>query len=150
MAYLDPAVVQSPPPQGWSDDELAVDVLRALGRSENVIHLLRRLPYLRQDIQDEKWEVYEETRPLSYLRGANAFGDRTAEDCCDQGLHKLGLMPFNVAYPPGMISLTAGREATFWIIDTDEGMYCDVLPQDLPNQPIFTRPHIPRRVICRR
>ncbi|KAK7931045.1 hypothetical protein PG985_001757 [Apiospora marii] len=128
LAYLDPAVVQSPPPQGWSDDELAVDVLRALGRSENVICLLRRLPFLRQDLHDEKWEVYEETRPLSYLRRAGVLGGRTPEACRSQGLHKLGLMPFDAAYPPGMISLTAGREGTFWIIDTDEGMYINVLP----------------------
>lgn len=124
MAYLDPAAIQSPPLQGWSDDELAVDELRALGRSENVIHLLRRLPFLRQDLHDEKWEVYEETRSLSYLRGAGFLGGgRTPEACRSQGLFKLGLMPFDAAYPPGMISLTAGREATFWVIDTDEGMY---------------------------
>ncbi|KAK8054316.1 hypothetical protein PG996_013617 [Apiospora saccharicola] len=113
---------------GWSDDELAVDQLRALGRSENVIHLLRRMPFLRQDLHDEKWELYEETRPLSYLRGDSVLGVRTSEECRDQGLHKLGLMPFDAAYPPGMISLTAGREATFWIIDADEGMYYDELP----------------------
>lgn len=123
LAYLDPAAVQSPPPQGWSDAELAVDVLRALGRSEKVIHLLQRLPFLRQDLHDEKWEVQEATWPLSYLRGASVLDGRTPEACRSQGLHQLGLMPFDAAYPPGMISLTAGREATFWIIDTEEGMH---------------------------
>ncbi|KAK7991329.1 hypothetical protein PG988_000123 [Apiospora saccharicola] len=140
MAYLDPAAVQSPPAQGWSDEDLAVDAVRALGRSENVIHLLRRLPYLRQDLQDEKWEVYEETRPLSYLRGADTFGHQTAEECRSQGLHRLGLMPFDASYPPGMISLTSGRDATFWVIDTDEGLIFpvglyvvdDTAPEDQP------------------
>jgi hypothetical protein len=45
MAYLDPAAVRHSPPEGWSDDELAVDVLRSSNRSDNVVDVLRYLPY---------------------------------------------------------------------------------------------------------
>jgi hypothetical protein len=37
MAYLDPAVIEYPPPSGLSDDQLAADILCSLGRSENAI-----------------------------------------------------------------------------------------------------------------
>jgi hypothetical protein len=44
-AYLDPKIIQTPPLESWSEVEIMADVLRALGRSEAVIDLLRHLPY---------------------------------------------------------------------------------------------------------
>ncbi|KAI0546596.1 hypothetical protein F4679DRAFT_557294 [Xylaria curta] len=121
MAYLDPAVIQRPPPQGWSDDKLAVDILRVMNRSDKAIDLLRHLPYVRQDLRDEKWEIYPETQPISYLRDGRLLRGKTAESCAGKDLHYLNMMPFNVEYPTGMISLTFGRDATFWVIDMDAG-----------------------------
>ena len=121
MAYLDPAVIEYPPPSGWSDDQLAVEILRALGRSEKVIDLLRHLPYLRESYSDERWQVYPETRATSYLRDVGWFKGQTAESCQGKNMLHLCLMPFDGDCPPGFIPLTYGREATCWIIDTDEG-----------------------------
>lgn len=121
MAYLDPTVIQHPPPEGWSDQQLAVDVLRVLGRSEKVIDLLRHLPYLRCNIDDEKWEIYPETRAISYLRDVDLLRSKPADSCRGKGLFDLLMMPFAADYPPDMISLTYGRDATFWVIDTEEG-----------------------------
>jgi hypothetical protein len=47
MAYLDAAAIEHPPRSGWSDSQLAVDILRVLGRSKKAIDLVRHLPYLR-------------------------------------------------------------------------------------------------------
>ncbi|KAF2963741.1 hypothetical protein GQX73_g9832 [Xylaria multiplex] len=121
MAYLDPSVIQRPPPQGWSDDQLAVDVLRKMNRSDEAIDLLRHIPYIRQDPKDEKWEIYPETRPISYLRDGWLLRGKTAESCAGKRLHHLNMMPFDAEYPAGMISLTFGRDATFWVVDTDAG-----------------------------
>lgn len=120
LAYLPAAVVQNPPPEGWSDDQLAVDILRALGRSETVIDLLRHLPYLRRDVHDERWEVYPETRSISYLTGVDLLRGVTVESC-SKGLGHLLLMPSLEDCPDGFISLTYGRDATCWVLDTDEG-----------------------------
>jgi hypothetical protein len=46
LAHLPPFLLLRPPSTGWTDAELAVDILRAFGRSEAVIELLRHLPYL--------------------------------------------------------------------------------------------------------
>ncbi|KAI0206819.1 hypothetical protein F4808DRAFT_8412 [Astrocystis sublimbata] len=119
MAYLDPADIQYPPPEGWNDDQLAVDILRALNRSDKVIDLLRHLPYIGRERNKPEWEIYPETRPISYLRDSWLLKNQTAESCADKGLHRLAIMPDDVDWPSGMISLTFGRESTFWIIDTD-------------------------------
>ena len=68
-AYFDPAEVRYPPDEGWSEEQLAINVLRALGRSEEVIDLLRHLPYIKPLDDDDQDEVDFETRHLSYLRG---------------------------------------------------------------------------------
>jgi hypothetical protein len=46
-AYLNPHTIGAPPPDGWSDEQLVVDILRTLGRTERVIDLLRYMPYIR-------------------------------------------------------------------------------------------------------
>ncbi|KAI8246726.1 hypothetical protein K4K57_005485 [Colletotrichum sp. SAR 10_99] len=47
MGHLHPEALQAPPETGWTDEELNVDALRTLGRSDKVIDLLRHLPYPR-------------------------------------------------------------------------------------------------------
>jgi hypothetical protein len=63
MAYLDPAQIECPPPSGWSDDQLAVDILRGLGRSGKVIDLLQHLPYLRENDDDKNVRFTQKHRP---------------------------------------------------------------------------------------
>ncbi|CAI0641654.1 unnamed protein product [Colletotrichum noveboracense] len=47
MGHLHPEALQTPSETGWADEELNVDALRILGRSDKVIDLLRHLPYPR-------------------------------------------------------------------------------------------------------
>lgn len=44
-AYFDFAEIRYPPGKGWSDEQIAVDIIRACGRSEEVIDLLRHLSH---------------------------------------------------------------------------------------------------------
>jgi hypothetical protein len=121
-AYFDPAEVRYPPAEGWSDEQLAVDVLRVFGRSEDVIDLLRHLPYIKQLDGDDKDEVYFESRHLSYLRDTSPFKFLTAEECRGRQLWDKLLMPHPAEWPAGLISLTKDVHATWWIIDTAKGL----------------------------
>jgi hypothetical protein len=124
-AYLDPNAIETPPPSGWTDEQLEVDILRVLGRSETVIDLLRHIPYIKSYLthrqHNPRYEVLEETVAINYLRTADLFEGATAEECKGKTLDDFCLMPVDAEWPAGFISLTGGREATSWVIDTDEG-----------------------------
>jgi hypothetical protein len=119
MAHLDPAWIEQPPPPGWSDEQLAVDILRVLGCSKQVIDLLRHLRYLQNNLDSSEFQIHSETSATSYLRNGGWFSRQTPKSCQGHNLGYLGLMPFAEDCPPGLISLTHGDMA--WIIDTDEG-----------------------------
>ncbi|KAL5119440.1 hypothetical protein ACEQ8H_002710 [Pleosporales sp. CAS-2024a] len=80
-AYFDPAQVRYPPDEGWNDEQLAADVLRAFGRSEEVIDLLRHLPYIKQLDGDDRDEVfYMQSGQVTQIRQRRSLGflDRAA------------------------------------------------------------------------
>jgi hypothetical protein len=116
MAYLDTDVILRPPPEGWSDEQLAVDTLQKWKRSERVIDLLRHMPYLSKNMGTVgKYEVYIETEACTYLRNCGWLKDQYGDP---YGL----MMPFEQESPAGLIPLSQGNDATVWMIDTDEGM----------------------------
>jgi hypothetical protein len=117
MAYLDPDEILHPPPEGWSDEQLAVDTLQEWKRSERVIDLLRHMPYLSKSIATfGMYEVYIETEACIYLRNHGLLQDKYTDP---YGL----MMPFDSEQdsPAGFIPLSMGNLATVWMIDTDEG-----------------------------
>lgn len=103
-AYLDPKEVRYPPDEGWSDEQLAIDVLGAFGRSEEVIDLLRHLPYIKQLDGDDKDEVHFETRHLSYLRDAWPCKSLNVEECRGKQLSDKLMMPRPADWPAGFKS----------------------------------------------
>jgi hypothetical protein len=121
-AYFDPAEIRHPPDEGWSDEQLAVDILRVFGRSEEVIDLVRHLPYIKQLDGDQKDEVYFESRHLSYLRDTSPFRYLTVKECQGKNLGDKLLMPIVEDWPAGFISLTRDQFATWWLIDTKKGL----------------------------
>ena len=121
-AYFNSTEIRYPPDEGWSDKQLAVDVMRAFGRSEEVIDLLRYLPYIKQFDGDSKDEVYFETQHLSYLRDSWPFKSLTVEKCQGKQLFDKLLMPSPEDWPAGFIALTQDIYATWWIIDTAKGL----------------------------
>jgi len=120
FAYLDPNAILHPPPSGWSDEQLAIDILRSLGRTETVIDLLRHLPYIKVGYLD-RYEIMVETIPINYLRDTKRFRNLTVENCEGKSVHDLYLFLVDANWPASFISLTEGRDGTWWIIDTDEG-----------------------------
>ena len=124
MAHLDPDVILRPPPEGWSDEQLAVDTLQKWERSARVIDLLRHMPYLSKNMFMEKYEVYIETEASIYLRN---YGWLQDEFVSKEHSHRYGntygfMMPFEEESPAGLIPLSQGNDGTVWMIDTDEGM----------------------------
>ena len=124
--YFDSLEVRHPPDEGWSDSQLAVNVLRAFGRSDKVIDLLRYLPYIKQLDGDDQDEVYFETQHLSYLRDTWPFRSLTVEKCHGKQLADKLLMPHPADWPAGFVSLTRHQHATWWIIDTAKGLMVPV------------------------
>ena len=116
MAYLDLDTILRPPPEGWSDEQLAVDTLQEWKRSDRVIDLLRHLPYLSRNMFDDKYEVYIETEACIYLRNYGWLQDEYKEDA-------IRLMtPFQGELPAGIIPLSQSNNGTEWMVDTDECM----------------------------
>lgn len=135
-AYLDSAEIRYPPNGGWSDEQLAVDILRVFGRSEEVIDLLRHLPYVKQLDGDSKDEIYFGTRHLSYLRDTWPFKSLAVEECQGMNLFDKLLMPTPENWPASYIALTQDIYGTWWVIDTAKGqmiryVYIDWLETDV-------------------
>ncbi|WYZ40810.1 hypothetical protein EsH8_IV_001151 [Colletotrichum jinshuiense] len=121
MGYMDASAVEVPPAAGWSDAELRVDALRAMGRSETVIDLLRHIPYVHENETADPVEIFTETFPLRYLRNGRWFGGGSGGDFASTPLLDLGFAPFDGPVPADMVSLTHADEGTWWLIDTREG-----------------------------
>ena len=75
--YLNEKEIEEPPPEGWPS--ITIKELKELGKTDEVIELLRRLPYTR--LPDEKpqaevtsdctfanWKVVSRSRDFEYLR----------------------------------------------------------------------------------
>ena len=118
MAYLDPDTILRPPPEGWSDEQLAVDTLQEWKRSDRVIDLLRHLPYLSKNMGDSKYEVYIVTEACNYLRNHGWLKDADKK----KAIRRMSPCGEGQKIPAGMIPLSQGNEATVWMIDTDQGM----------------------------
>ncbi|KAI4930782.1 uncharacterized protein J4E92_004614 [Alternaria infectoria] len=118
MAYLDSDTILRPPPEGWSDEQLAVDTLQEWKRSDRVIDLLRHLPYLSRNMFDDKHEVYIVTEACNYLRNYGWLKDEYKKDA----IRYMSPCGEEEEIPAGMIPLSQGNEATVWMIDTDQGM----------------------------
>ncbi|KAL0932119.1 uncharacterized protein CTRU02_213072 [Colletotrichum truncatum] len=122
MGYIDLSDISVPPNAGWSDEQLHVDALRAMGRSEKVIDLLRLIPYLRENETADSVEIYPETFQLRYLRDGRWFGTATEEEFSNTSMLDLGFAPFDGPVPADMISLTHADEGVWWVIDTNENV----------------------------
>ncbi|KFA74481.1 hypothetical protein S40288_11141 [Stachybotrys chartarum IBT 40288] len=135
MAYMPASVIQYPPPDGWSDEDIDVQLLRKLDFSDVAIQAVRKLPY----VTGQEWEVWPETWCLNYLRNTSSV----PEPDWTKDYEKYGTAPPRPAewMPKTMLALTYGfAAATPWILDTKTGLiwgYGHLLedpdhPQDQP------------------
>jgi len=103
--YLDASALLLPPPTGWTTiDETA---LRAIGKTEAVIDLLRHLPYL--DGKGSGHMIAYETIPVDFTVDATALIETIPEFP----------IPGHCVY----ITDGSGREGYRLIIDTEEGVF---------------------------
>lgn len=108
MAYLYHSVLQSPPPGGWSDEQLIIDTLQVFNRSENAINIFCHLPYMSKNIGIGKYEVYYETKARSHLRDTDNHKGVTAESCRRGRLSDWIFMPFQENSPAGIRFVDSG------------------------------------------
>lgn len=64
--YLDDSALKLPPPSGWDGVDTAA--LRELGKTDQVVDLLKHLPYL-EDESNDTVLVYVETTSVAYHLG---------------------------------------------------------------------------------
>ncbi|KAI0467971.1 hypothetical protein F4859DRAFT_221230 [Xylaria cf. heliscus] len=67
LPYIDPDALVLPPSDGWSG--VNTDELRKRGKTEEVIELLRYLPYLRNPSGQRKWMLSPDTLAIAYCDG---------------------------------------------------------------------------------
>jgi hypothetical protein len=101
--HLDDAALKTPPISGW--ETVDSDALRELGKSEEVIELLRHLPYLEADGRYEKLLVQYETVAIAYTQHPSTL------------MEEVNPLPSNCVY------LTEGvdREGYSLILDVEKG-----------------------------
>jgi hypothetical protein len=71
--YLADRALRIPPASGW--DNLDVEALKNLGKTDGVIDLLRHLPYLEARGEYEKVLIGNDTTPVSYLKCSQSVMD---------------------------------------------------------------------------
>lgn len=126
MAWFSPKLIQYPPPGGWVDREfLPADKLRLLGFNERVADLLRHMPYIDIDEENDEvpWPVYlDNSVPERYLRDNPQLTDDLTEDQAGpEALNASGISPWPQRTPAGLVPLAGGRYATWWVLDTNTG-----------------------------
>lgn len=135
LAYIEGSEIIRPPPTGWTDEQLLMDMLVSAGRSDKVIDLVRHLPYLRCD---RELEVYPPCRYVSYLR-EKADEDALSPETAKNYFH-LQLMPFGdeIKTPANMVVLASDLNADAWVLDVDKGVIyqCDstLYDEDAPEE----------------
>ncbi|CAL8579650.1 hypothetical protein XPA_005384 [Xanthoria parietina] len=137
LPYIPASALQHPPPNGWPS--ITDDAFSPLGKTPEVLHLLRHLPYL----EDVDWNIAYDTKVTAYNSGR-------ARDCLQQGqsLEVHGLKPFHIDdIPPHAVTLTNGSNYGSWLIcNTIDGTLTEHIPLGTPgfdNRPWYQYPTMP-------
>lgn len=67
LPYISPNALVLPPKEGWSG--VNAEELRRRGKTEEVIELLRHLPYLRAPAPRKRWMIGPDTIEIAYCDG---------------------------------------------------------------------------------
>ncbi|KAL8738010.1 MAG: hypothetical protein Q9181_001149 [Wetmoreana brouardii] len=123
LPYIPPSAVLHPPSTGWSS--IDHNVFSSLGKTQEVLNLLRHLPYL----EGEHWNIAYDTKVIPYN------GPRVKAHL-EQGdsLENSGLKPFGCDdIPAHVIPLTCGESYGSWLMcDTIEGTITEYIPLGSP------------------
>ncbi|KAM0798074.1 hypothetical protein BDR22DRAFT_964853 [Usnea florida] len=105
LPYIEPDALVLPPTDGWSGVN-ALE-LRKRGKTEEVIELLRRLPYLRGPAPGRKWMIGPDTIEIAYCDG----------ELYDDFLESIQPVPAHCIWLTKMES----RDGTSLLLDTQTG-----------------------------
>lgn len=125
LPYVQPDQVLHPPSGGWPN--ITKDLLAPMGKSDEVVDLLRHLPYIHVATERQPWEPSKEwaqVAPSTYLidyrgdglRDMMAKGEKFNEyyEC---------VQPPWFSPPAHVVSLTTGKKAGDWLLlDTSDGI----------------------------
>jgi hypothetical protein len=111
LPYIDPAAVLTPPSTGWPN--VTRKNLSHLGKNNDVINLLKRLPYI--DLSGHQYVIAPETQATDYR------GEAFQQDVTKQSVGKC-TPPGDVQFPEWVINLTHGsRDGMYVMLDTTDG-----------------------------
>jgi hypothetical protein len=112
LPYIEPADVLFPPASGWSN--INHQNFAGLGKSEEVIELLKRLPYI--DMSGHEYLIAPNTYPCDYRREPFQSPVTTKST----GWY----VPIGSEFPPWVVPLTYGkRDGTYLMLDTTDGKF---------------------------
>ena len=111
LPYIEPNALIFPPAEGWSG--VNTEELRGRGKTEEVIELLRHLPYLRDPAPRKRWMIGPDTIVIAYCDG-ELYNEVTES-----------IQPV----PGHCIWLTDGepRDGTSLLLDTQTGAYASLI-----------------------
>ncbi|KAL7936766.1 hypothetical protein V8C35DRAFT_296409 [Trichoderma chlorosporum] len=118
--YLDESDVLEPPAEGWPD--ISTSTMQGLGKTDEVVSLLRHLPYIREPNSD-----IDRIQPAAYCYFANwqDIGRLLSHDPSLAESQKVVTESASLfeVIPPHVISLTdGGRDNPVFLIDTELGI----------------------------
>ena len=67
LPYVEPDALILPPKEGWSG--VNIQELERRGKTEEVVELLRHLPYLRSAAPGQRWMIGPDTIAIAYCNG---------------------------------------------------------------------------------
>jgi hypothetical protein len=124
--YLPPAVIKRPPPGGWP--EITSAYLGCLHKNEEVINLIRHLPFVQRDEYDDLYNIFSSTAAVDFT------GELVRKKFASDSPLKAELVEPGKSYgdiPAHVLTLATpaeGRIGYYFLIDTERGtaVMCDL------------------------
>jgi hypothetical protein len=109
LPSLDPSDIDYPPPTGWP--QITASSLAGLNKNEDVIDLLRHIPYITWDVQ-----IAYQTHVIDYT-GADV------QQSIEKGQAEGYIVPVGAGVVPEHVAILTmgGRYGSFLLLDTKEG-----------------------------
>ena len=112
--YMDESNIMEPPADGWP----SIGHWEGFDKTDEVISLLRHLPYLRHGSWPEDTMVAPECSFVDWQGFPEHYTNDLIKECTEPGSH-MGPVP------PHVVGLTiSGREDARFLLDTEQGVVC--------------------------
>lgn len=116
--YLDESDIEEPPEDGWPN--ITADTMRGLGKTDEVVQLLRHLPYIRSDerVQGGPWVEFANWRETAGEHGIVSDEEGESARVCSEPPEYVDNIP------PQVISITSNESELggIFLLDTERGI----------------------------